>query len=76
MKLIPAKTPGFIKTLFPNFIWNIDTKEKELYLTFDDGPTPEITNWVLESLDLIMQKQLFFVLEIILKNIQNYLRKS
>ena len=60
MKLIPAKTPGFIKSLFPNFIWNIDTKEKELYLTFDDGPTPEITNWVLESLASYNAKATFF----------------
>lgn len=50
MQIIPAKTPGFVKTLFPSFVWNINTKNKELYLTFDDGPTPEITEWVLALL--------------------------
>jgi peptidoglycan/xylan/chitin deacetylase (PgdA/CDA1 family) len=44
MKLIPAKTPGFINGLFPGFIWNIETETKELYLTFDDGPRPEVTD--------------------------------
>ncbi|MBC3846102.1 polysaccharide deacetylase family protein [Winogradskyella echinorum] len=60
MKIIPAKTPGFVKTLFPNFIWNIYTNEKELYLTFDDGPTPEITNWVLDTLNQYNAKATFF----------------
>ena len=60
MQIIPAKTPGFVKTLFPNFIWNIDTDKKELYLTFDDGPTPEITEWVLQSLKRYNAKATFF----------------
>jgi len=60
MKIIPAKTPGFVKTLFPNFIWNIDTHNKELYLTFDDGPTPEITDWVLSTLKNYNAKATFF----------------
>lgn len=60
MKLIPAKTPSFVKSLFPNFTWNIDTKKQELYLTFDDGPTPEITPWVLEQLKTYNAKATFF----------------
>jgi len=60
MQIIPAKTPGFVKTLFPNFIWNIDTENKELYLTFDDGPTPEITYWVLDTLKKYNAKATFF----------------
>ena len=60
MQIIPAKTPGFVKTLFPNFVWNINTDIKELYLTFDDGPTPEITNWVLRILDEYSAKATFF----------------
>lgn len=60
MKIIPAKTPGFVKSLFPSFIWNIDTKSKELYLTFDDGPTPEITDWVLDTLNEYNAKATFF----------------
>lgn len=60
MKLMPAKTPGFVKSLFPNFVWNIDTHEKILYLTFDDGPTPGITEWVLETLEAYNAKATFF----------------
>ncbi len=60
MQIIPAKTPGFVKTLFPNFVWNINTDRKELYLTFDDGPTPEITEWVLQILNDFNAKATFF----------------
>ncbi|WP_179344302.1 polysaccharide deacetylase family protein [Winogradskyella ursingii] len=60
MQIIPAKTPGFVKTLFPNFVWNINTDKKELYLTFDDGPTPEITEWVLDNLKSYNAKATFF----------------
>ena len=45
-----VKTPKFIQNLFPNFTWRIPTKEKVLYLTFDDGPIPEVTPMVLEQL--------------------------
>jgi peptidoglycan/xylan/chitin deacetylase (PgdA/CDA1 family) len=60
MQIIPAKTPGFVKTLFPNFVWNITTDRKEIYLTFDDGPTPEITEWVLQTLNDFNAKATFF----------------
>lgn len=60
MKIIPAKTPGFVKTLFPKFVWNINTTKKELYLTFDDGPTPKITDWVLQTLKEYNAKATFF----------------
>ncbi len=45
-----VKTPKFIRALFPNYIWRIPTSEKAIYLTFDDGPTPEVTPWVLTQL--------------------------
>lgn len=60
MKIIPAKTPGFVKSLFPNFTWHIETEEKVLYLTFDDGPTPEVTDWVLKTLNQYHAKATFF----------------
>lgn len=69
MKLIPAKTPGFVKKLFPSFVWNINTSHKELYLTFDDGPTPEITNWVLQTLKDYNAKATFFCIG---NNIEKY----
>ena len=46
-----VKTPNFIQNLFPNFYWKIDTKDPVIYLTFDDGPIPQITPWVLKQLN-------------------------
>ncbi len=54
------KTPNFIKKLFPNYFWNIDTTEKVLYITFDDGPIPEVTPQVLNILDQYNAKATFF----------------
>ncbi|MDP1817663.1 MAG: polysaccharide deacetylase family protein [Leadbetterella sp.] len=46
--------------LFPRYIWRIKTTEKKIYLTFDDGPIPEVTEWVLENLALFNAKGTFF----------------
>ncbi|WP_299222837.1 polysaccharide deacetylase family protein [uncultured Psychroserpens sp.] len=46
--------------MFPNYIWNMPTTEKELYLTFDDGPTPIITEWTLDILKQYDAKATFF----------------
>ena len=64
-----AKTPSIFQNYFPNFIWNIPTEEKVVYLTFDDGPTPEVTPWVLEQLAKYQAKATFFAIgEQILKS--------
>ena len=55
-----VKTPGFIQDLFPNFIWKVPTREKVIYLTFDDGPIPEVTPWVLDQLAQYNAKGTFF----------------
>ncbi|HEY2721272.1 MAG TPA: polysaccharide deacetylase family protein [Chitinophagaceae bacterium] len=44
------KTPWLLKKIYSSYIWSIPTKEKILYLTFDDGPHPEITPFVLNEL--------------------------
>lgn len=54
------KTPKFIQNLFPNFTWSLPTDEKVIYLTFDDGPIPTITPWVLEQLKQYNAKATFF----------------
>jgi len=54
------KTPNFIKKLFPNYFWNINTNEKVIYITFDDGPIPEVTPKVLNILDQFNAKATFF----------------
>jgi peptidoglycan/xylan/chitin deacetylase (PgdA/CDA1 family) len=55
-----VKTPQFIQKLFPNFVWKVPTTKKELYLTFDDGPTAEMTPWILEQLAEYDAKGTFF----------------
>jgi len=60
MTLTPVKIPLVVKKMFPNYVWDIPTNDKILYLTFDDGPTPEITNWVLNTLKSFNAKASFF----------------
>ncbi len=55
-----VKTPKFVQSLFPNFTWNLPTSEKVIHLTFDDGPIPEVTPWVLEMLAKFDAKGTFF----------------
>ena len=69
MNFTPITTPKVVKSLFPNLIWDIPTKSKDIYLTFDDGPTPEITNWVLKTLKQFNAKATFFCIG---KNIEQH----
>lgn len=54
------KTPLLLKKLYPECVWNIETKENEIYLTFDDGPHPEATLFVLDELKKYNAKATFF----------------
>lgn len=69
MTLTPIKTPLIIKKMLPNYIWSLDASEKVIYLTFDDGPTPEITTWTLNILKSYQAKATFFCIG---HNIQKY----
>ena len=48
--------------LFPSLIWNLPSKEKVIYITFDDGPHPELTPFILQELDNYNAKATFFLL--------------
>lgn len=48
------------KTLYPSLTWKLPSKEKILYLTFDDGPIPEVTPWVLSLLKKYNARSTFF----------------
>lgn len=63
------KTNWLVKRIFPKYVWSIPNDEKKVYLTFDDGPTPEITEWVLEQLQNYNAKATFFCIG---DNIQKY----
>lgn len=69
MKFTPITTPKVVKSLFPTLLWDIKTNSRSIYLTFDDGPTPEITNWVLETLKQYNAKATFFCIG---KNIETH----
>lgn len=69
MSLVPVKTPLLAKKMFPDYIWDSPTHDKVIYLTFDDGPTPGITEWTLNILDRYNAKATFFCIG---KNIKGY----
>ena len=55
------KTPRVIQKLFPSFHWRVETTDSPvIYLTFDDGPIPQLTPWVLEQLANFNAKATFF----------------
>ncbi len=54
------KSPWLLKKLWPSYVWNIDTREKKLYLSFDDGPHPVATPFVLDELKKYDAKATFF----------------
>lgn len=69
MKLYWVKTRWFIKKLFSGFVWDIPNTQKTVYLTFDDGPTPEITEWIIALLKQHNIRATFFCIG---NNIEKY----
>lgn len=64
-----VKTPWWLKKLYSSRIWSINTNEKKIYLTFDDGPHPTITPFVLGELKKYGAKATFFCIG---KNVVSY----
>ena len=62
----PAK---WLRWLYPKAIWRMDSSERSIYLTFDDGPIPESTPFLLETLDKYGVKATFFVVG---ENVRKY----
>ena len=58
--IIPALIPRMVTWLFPNRVWQIPTAQKEIFLSFDDGPHPRITPMVLDMLASHGAKASFF----------------
>ena len=54
----PAK---FLRWIYPTALWRMNPTEKSVYLTFDDGPIPEVTPWVLDVLDRYGVKATFLM---------------
>lgn len=60
MKKYIVKIPFFIPLVYPKRLWHFSRNQKTLYLTFDDGPIPEVTPWVVQQLKLYKAKATFF----------------
>lgn len=50
----------FLKKIYPSAVWRMDSSIKKIYLTFDDGPIPVVTSWVLDTLKAHSVKATFF----------------
>ena len=62
------RPPKFLRKLMPDLIWDIPDRE-HVFLTFDDGPTPGVTEWILKELARFGVKATFFCLG---KNVEMY----
>lgn len=51
----------FLRWLYPLALWRMDRHERSVYLTFDDGPVPQVTPWVLSVLRHYNIKATFFM---------------
>lgn len=62
LKRLIERPPLLYRLLFPEAVWRLKRKKKRVvYLTFDDGPVPEVTPWVLDVLDRYDVKATFFM---------------
>ena len=64
-----VKSPWWLKALYPSLEWDRRSGEGEVFLTFDDGPHPTITPWVLDQLASFGQSASFFSIG---ENIRKY----
>lgn len=64
-----VRPPFFLKKVFPSITWKVPVRENTLFLTFDDGPVPEVTPWVLSMLKSYKASATFFCVG---ENIKKY----
>lgn len=60
MSFFLHKSNILLRTVYPEFWWRMDDNEPTIYLTFDDGPIPDVTEFVLEQLDKFAAQATFF----------------
>lgn len=78
MQLYLVRTPIFIQQIFNKYYWSfsfLKSSEKVIYLTFDDGPTPKITEWTLNTLKQYNATATFFCIGKNIKNHPNIVKK-
>ncbi len=59
-RMYPVKTPFWLSYLYPSLTWHESRTDKCIYLTFDDGPIPIVTPFVLKTLKKFEAKATFF----------------
>src|ERR1017187_245766 len=59
----------WVRRYYSDLVWRVPTSEKKIYLTFDDGPVPEVTPWVLDILKKFDAKATFFCVG---ENVEKY----
>ncbi len=64
-----VRTPWWLKKIYSGLIWQMPVKEKVLYLSFDDGPHPEVTPFILDELKKYNARATFFCIG---KNVKEY----
>ncbi|HAO14636.1 MAG TPA: hypothetical protein DDE71_03605 [Tenacibaculum sp.] len=69
MRLYPLRTPYIFRKYFSKYIWCFKSNTQKIYLTFDDRPIPEVTEFVLDKLKKYNAKATFFCVG---DNIQKY----
>ncbi|GAA4434705.1 polysaccharide deacetylase family protein [Ravibacter arvi] len=60
MKFFVHRSPLVLKWWLSEYLWKVDTQERVIYLTFDDGPIPVVTEYVLKQLAAFSAKATFF----------------
>jgi len=60
MNFFLHRSPFWLQWLLSDYTWRINTPEKVIYLTFDDGPIPQVTEEVIKTLDAYQAKATFF----------------
>lgn len=68
MNLFLHKTPSIARAIFPKYRWRFEGTDNKIYLTFDDGPIPDVTEFVLDTLKEYNAKATFFCIG---KNVVN-----
>lgn len=64
-----SKPPAILKPLFRDLVWDIPNEDETVYLTFDDGPLPGVTDRILDLLASAEAKATFFCIG---KNVKNH----
>jgi peptidoglycan/xylan/chitin deacetylase (PgdA/CDA1 family) len=67
--MLIVRPPSLLTRAFHRMTWDLKGENREVYLTFDDGPTPVVTPWVLNQLDRANAKATFFCLG---RNVDKY----